>query len=244
MKLQHQTIVITGGSSGIGLELAKQLLEQNTVIICGRSAAKLTEAKSILPDVHIFQCDLSIEQDRSRLLEWIIVHHPTCNVLVNNAAIVHRTNFIDDPGMLEKAELEIKTNLMAPIALAKLFIPLLGKQQCSAVVNITTGLVYAPRAVYPIYNATKAALHAFTQVLRHQMKGMSTKIIEVMMPAVATPWHNGNVPKIAIPAQQAVHEMIKAIEKGPTEIRIGRVKLLYMISRIAPRLAFTMINRI
>lgn len=245
MKLQHQTVLITGGSSGIGLELAKQLLaKQNTVIICGRSEKKLAGAKAILPTVHTLACDISANDDRIRLLRWIKEHHPNLNVLVNNAAIVHKTNFHLDPDILQKADLEIRTNLVAPMALSKLFLPLFEKQKASAIINITTGLVYAPRVVYPVYNATKAALHAFTQVLRHQLRDLPIEITEVMMPVVDTPWHKGDVPSIAISPYKAVTEMIAKIEKGKKEIRIAGVRLLYAISRIAPAFAFRKINQI
>jgi uncharacterized oxidoreductase len=245
MKLDRQTILITGGSSGIGLELAHQLIaRQNTVIICGRSGHKLAEAKKTLPQVHTIECDISVEADRTRLLQWIMTHHASCNVLINNAAIVNKTDFSTDDGMLEKAELEIRTNLLAPIALAKIFLPLFEKHAHSAIVNVTTGLVYAPRAVYPIYNATKAGLHSFTQVLRHQLRNTNVQVLEVMMPVVDTPWHKGEVPTIAIPAKKAVNEMITKIDKGEKEIRVGAVRILYALSRIAPAFAFKKINQI
>jgi short-subunit dehydrogenase involved in D-alanine esterification of teichoic acids len=117
-------------------------------------------------------------------------------------------------------------------------------QNKSSIINITTGLIYAPRAVYPIYNATKAALHSFTQVLRYQTSQLPIEIIEVMMPVVATPWHKGDVPKIAISPERAVSEMIPKIESGRKEIRIGKVQLLYVLSRIAPGFAFKKINQI
>jgi uncharacterized oxidoreductase len=245
MKLQHQTVLITGGSSGIGLELAKQLIaKQNSVIICGRSAERLAEAKVIIPQVHTFPCDISNENDRLKLFEWVITHHPACNVLVNNAAIVHKTNFHTDPEIIQKAVQEIATNLIAPIALTKAFLKRFEQQNASAVINITTGLIYAPRAVYPIYNATKAALHSFTQVLRYQLRELPVDVIEVMMPAVATPWHNDNVPKIAISPAKAVYEMIEKLENGANEIRIGKVNILYALSRIAPAFAFRKINQL
>jgi uncharacterized oxidoreductase len=243
MKLQHQTVLITGGSSGIGLELAKQLMaKQNSVIICGRSAHRLAEAKVIIPQVHTFACDISKENDRLKLFEWVVTHHPACNVLINNAAIVYKTNFHADPEIIQKAVQEIETNLIAPIALTKAFLKRFEQQKESAVINITTGLIYAPRAVYPIYNATKAALHSFTQVLCHQIRELPVDVIEVMMAAVATPWHKGNVPKIAITPEKAVHEMIEKLESGAKEIKIGKVKMLYALSRIAPAFAFRKIN--
>ena len=247
MKLENQTVLITGGSSGIGLELAKQLIDlNNTVLICGRSQEKLTAAKVQLPGVHTFQCDISIETDRKNLFEWVTALHPGCNILVNNAAIVHRTNFHSDPDIVQKAQLEINTSFLAPLALTKMFLHPFETQQRSAIINITTGLIYAPRAVYPIYNATKAALHSFTKVLRHQVSDLHlpVAVIEVMMPVVATPWHKGNIPSIAITPEKAVHEMIAKLSAGKPEIRIGGVGLLYALSRIAPAFAFKKINQI
>lgn len=244
MNLQNQTVLITGGSSGIGLELARQLLAMNnTVIICGRSAEKLAGARNAIP-VHTVQCDVSSSSGRDALMHWLSEHHPECNVLVNNAAIVHRTSFYDDPHIVEKAILEIDVNLVAPIALGKLFLSRRVAPKACTIINITTGLIYAPRAVYPIYNATKAALHSFTQVLRHQLKGKNIELFEVIMSVVATPWHKGNVPKIAITPEAAVREMIAGLQKGKPEIRIGAVRKLYWLSRIAPSLAFRIINRV
>src|SRR5687768_3158238 len=121
MRLQHQTILITGGSSGIGLELARQLLiKENKVIICGRSWQKLEEAKGMLPKVQIIKCDISKQEERKQLLKWVSENHPNCNVLINNAAIVNKTSFLDDGDMIGKAEDEINTNLLAPIALSKM----------------------------------------------------------------------------------------------------------------------------
>lgn len=243
MKLQNNTVLITGGSSGIGLALAKELLKkQNTVIICGRSQSKLAQAKRDLPEVHTLSCDISKAAERTKLFNWISENHPTCNILINNAAIVSKTDFRSDEAMLAKAEQEIQTNLMAPIALCKLFLPLLEQNKSAAIINITTGLIYAPRALYPIYNATKAGLHAFTQVIRHQLQEVPVDIIEVMMPAVNTPWHQGNAPKIAISPEKAVGEMIAKLEKGQQEIRVAGVRLLYALSRIAPSFAFKKIN--
>jgi uncharacterized oxidoreductase len=242
MKLERQTILVTGGSSGIGLALAKQLCPENTVIICGRSRAKLDKARELVPGVHTFRCDIALPGDRSDLFRFLQTDHPSINVLINNAAIVHKADFVADDNMIEKAEAEIDINLLAPIALSKMFLSI--AVQPAAIINITTGLVYAPRAVYPIYNATKAAMHSFTQVLRHQLRDTNVKVIEVLMPVVDTPWHQGNPPKIAIAPEKAVGEMIKKLKQGRIEIRVGAVKMLYVIARLSPALAFRIINRI
>jgi uncharacterized oxidoreductase len=242
MELRGRTILITGGTSGIGLTLAKHLIEHNTVLVCGRSNEKLKNAKRMLPDLICLQCDISRADERARLFHIISANHPSLDVIINNAAIVHATNFHADPEMLEKADAEINTNLVAPIALAKIFLRIAPKH--AAIINITTGLIYAPRAIYPIYNATKAALHSFTKVLRHQTKSINVHVIEVLMPVVDTPWHQGRTPKIAISPETAVTEMLAQIAKGKTEIKIGAVKILSLLARISPALAFRVINRV
>ncbi len=241
--LQNNTILITGGSSGIGLELAKRLSENNKVIICGRSKEKLEFVKTKVPEISIFQCDLAKQVECDKLASWVKEHYPQCNILINNAALVNVTQFYNDEKAIEKADYEMRTNFMAPVILAKLLIPVLEKNLHPKLINVTTGLVYVPKAVYPFYNATKAALHSFTQVLRLQMEKVSKlSIIEVMFPAVDTPWHNGNTPKIAIPVEAAVNEMIKKVEKGEEEIKIAKVNLIYKISRLAPKFALKKIN--
>jgi uncharacterized oxidoreductase len=244
MKPENNTILITGGSSGIGLELARWLAPTNRVLICGRSSTRLEMAQREIPSLDIFPCDLALASERKRLVEWVATRHPACNTLINNAAIVHKTQFHTDPDMEQKAEQEIEVNLLAPIVLTKLFLPLLQKNEQPSIINITTGLVYVPRAVYPIYCGTKAALHAFTRVLREQMKDEKIDIVEVLMPVVDTPWHKGQPPRMAIPAPKAVDEMLAKLHKGEKEIRVGGVKLLYWINRFMPRVAFRLINRL
>ncbi len=242
MQLQGNTILITGGSSGIGLQLAKLLSKDNRVLICGRSQVKLDETKQILPSVEVFRCDLAVGAERKALFEWVRTQHPTCNVLINNAAIVHKTDFDTDPAIVEKAIHEIQVNLIAPVELAKLFLPLIQQNPGAAIINITSGLVFVPRAVYPVYSATKAALHSFTQVVRQQMQGKPVRWVEVQMPAVDTPWHKGTPPRIAIPVEKAVADMLKQLAKGKEEIRVGGVRMLYLLSRLAPAFAFRKLN--
>jgi len=243
MNLKGNTIIITGGSSGIGFELAKVLTGMgNQVIICGRSWEKLEQARQFIPSVRIFQCDVAKSDERKEFLAWVEKNHPQCNMLINNAAIVHQTDFFSDPEIVGKAELEIQTNFIAPLALTKLFYPLLKCNQNPKIIYITTGLVYVPRAIYPIYCATKSALHSFVKTLRLQIKNEAMDIYEVLMPAVDTPFHRGNAPEIAISAEKAVEEMCHKFKKGHEEIKVGGVKVLYPLSRIAPSFAFKKVN--
>lgn len=245
MNLSNNTILITGGSSGIGLELSKVLIQKgNTVIICGKSDEKLMAAKKLEPNLFTYQCDLADAKACNAFAKTIIQHHPALNILINNAAIANKIDFLKDDQALEFAESEYQTNLLAPIRLIKLFYNTISTNNNGAIINITTGLVYAPRAIYPFYNSSKSAIHSFTQTLRFNLKREKTKVIEVLFPAVDTPWHKGAPPKIAISAEQAVHEMITGLEKGKAEIRVGGVKLLYWLSRIAPGFAFKKINQV
>ena len=243
MDLKNNTVLITGGSSGIGLELAGRLIEnKNKVIICGRSLEKLERARIAIPNLHAIQCDLSDRDDCKKLINTIKTEYPEINVLINNAAIVHTDELLGGNQMIEKAEKEFQTNTLAPIQLIDGLLDTLMSNPKPSIVNVTTGLAYVPKAAYPYYNATKAALHSYTQVLRYQVRSEKIKIVEAMFPAVDTPWHKGEVPKIAIPVNRAVSELISGLENDMDEIRIGKVKLIYWISRISPGLAFKKIN--
>ena len=183
MGLQHKSVLITGGSSGIGLELSHQLIaRKNKVIICGRSLKKLQEAKAKLPELYIIQCDLSDVSQCDQLISQVKKEHPDLNILINNAAIVHRESFLGSMDSCKKAELELQVNLLAPLRLTEGLWSMLQSNSDPSIINVTTGLIYAPRADYPFYNATKSALHSFTQVLRRQTVGSGVKVIEVMFP--------------------------------------------------------------
>jgi len=245
MKLINNTVIITGGSSGIGLELSKVLIQKgNKVIICGKSTEKLVAAKKMVPQLITYQCDLSNSQECTEFARKITDNHPDLNILINNAAIVNRIDFINDENAIELAETEYQTNLIAPVRLIKLLYKTISANDSSAIINITTGLIYAPRVIYPFYNSSKSALHSFTQTLRIRLKDEKTKVVEVMFPAVNTPWHQGTPPKIAISAEEAVSEMIKGLEKGIPEIKVGGAKILYLMSRIAPGFALKKVNEI
>ncbi|MAX81480.1 MAG: oxidoreductase [Crocinitomicaceae bacterium] len=243
MKLANNTVLVTGGSSGIGLELSKTLVEKgNTVIICGRSEAKLNAAQKAIPQLITYSCNLANANECAQLAQWVMHNYPTLNVLINNAAMVNRIDYLNDENALELAQLEYNTNLLAPIRLIRLLYPLLKANNSATIVNVTTGLVYAPKAEYPFYNSTKAGLHSFTQTLRMKIP-KHINVHEVFFPVVDTPWHDGKPPKIAISAQEAVHKMLKGLQNNQTEIRIKGVKALYWISRIAPNFAIKLINR-
>lgn len=243
MNLTGNTILITGGSSGIGLELSEQLVNRkNNVIICGRSLEKLEKAKQKLPQIEIIQCDLADEKQCESLVNQVKSKFPNTNILINNAAIVNNIRFLDTKNAVELAKIESATNFLAPVHLIKGLYETLQQNQNPSIINITTGLVYVPRANYPFYCPTKAALHSFTQILRKQTENDAVKIIEVLFPAVKTPWHKGNPPKIAITPKKAVTEVLGGLSKDKSEIKVGGAKMLYRISRLFPSFAFQKVN--
>jgi uncharacterized oxidoreductase len=187
MKTTGNTVLITGGGSGIGLALAEALLQRrNEVIVCGRRRERLQAAKKRLPEIHVRVCDVSSAQSRRALVDWLASNFKDFNLLVNNAGIQRSVDFLKGPRDLEDADEEIATNLTAPIHLSALFIPHLRRKKEAAIVNISSGLAFTPLAAVPVYCATKAAVHSLSLCLRHQLRDTSVQIFEVAPPMVST----------------------------------------------------------
>jgi uncharacterized oxidoreductase len=187
MNIKGNTILITGGATGIGFALAEAFVKAgNKVIICGRREQRLKEAKAKIPSLIVKQCDVTSAADRKALLEWVVANHKELNILVNNAGIQKMVDFTSGAAGLNSAGDEIATNLDAPVRLCGLFAPVLMKQKSSAIFNVSSGLGFVPIAAMPVYCATKAAVHLFTVSLRHQLKNTSVKVFEIIPPAVET----------------------------------------------------------
>jgi uncharacterized oxidoreductase len=187
MKTSGNTVLITGGGSGIGLALAEALLQRrNEVIVCGRRRERLQAAKKRLPEIHVRVCDVSSAQSRRALVDWLASDFKDLNLLVNNAGIQRSVDFLKGPRDLEDADEEIATNLTAPIHLSALLIPHLRRKKEAAIVNISSGLAFTPLASVPVYCATKAAVHSLSLSLRHQLRDTSVQIFEVAPPMVST----------------------------------------------------------
>jgi uncharacterized oxidoreductase len=186
MQLNGNTILITGGASGIGLAFAKRFLQAgNTVIVCGRREDKLREAREQHPALVTRTCDLATATEREALIAWATKEHPALNVLVNNAGIQRRLRLSDQEDWNATRE-ELAINLDAPIHLTRLVIPHLMTRRPAAILNVSSGLAFAPLARTPVYSATKAALHSFTLSTRHQLKDSGVEVIEIVPPAVDT----------------------------------------------------------
>jgi uncharacterized oxidoreductase len=225
MKLTHNKILITGGASGIGLGLTERFIkEENTVIICGRRESVLKETADKFPSLITRVCDLSLAKEREDLFNWIAENHPDLNVLVNNAGI-QQWIAVGDNDFFQKAKEEIAINIEAPVHLASLFIKL---KSLTTIINITSGLSFAPLTKVPVYSATKAFFHSFTLSLRHLLKGLpagkagkNIEVIELIPPALNTDLGGKGLHDFAPPVSDFIESVFNQLKEGKTEITFG-----------------------
>jgi len=226
MKKTGNTILITGGATGIGLAIAKAFMKNgNEVIICGRRREKLKIAKSRFPDLHIKVCDITKKRSRLILVEWATKRFKSLNVLVNNAGIQRSADFTRGPKDLFMAEAEIAVNLTAPIQLSDLMIPHLRRQKQSAIINISSGLAFTPLADVPVYSATKAAVHSLSLSMRHQLRNTPIRVFEIAPPMVTTAL-SGQRPRpeeaeLYMSAEEVAQGILNAIERDTYEVALG-----------------------
>ena len=239
MRLAKRTVLITGGSSGIGLELAKQLLERdNVVIITGRDQDKLDAATRALPRVHTFKSDVSDPEAIAALHDSVIARFPALDTLVNNAGIMRNLS-LHQSRDLNDVTREIEINLGGPIRMVQQFLPHLKTRSGALIVNVSSGLAFVPLPISPVYSATKAAIHSFTQSLRVQLAGTGVTAIELAPPGVETPLFRAEFEaemkgQKGMDVRVLVKQAIAGIEGGKSEIRPGLSNVLKAMSRIAP----------
>lgn len=250
MQITKNTILITGGSTGIGLAIAEAFINaDNEVIICGRREGKLLEAKQRFPQLHTRVCDIGNRAERDALYRWTTSEFPQINLLVNNAGIQKEIDFLTGASGLYDTESEIEINLTANIHLCSLFIPhFLHQQQECAIVNITSGLAFVPLKIVPVYCATKAGLHSFSMSLRSQLAQTNVRVFEVAPPIVKTELHReakarkqserGIAPSVVAEA------ILRAIKANRYETTVGQAGVLKGAARIAPQFFHNLLNRI
>ncbi len=237
MKLSGNTILITGGGSGIGLAFAKALTDRkNIVIICGRNVKMLEKAKEEGSTSNYFQCDLSSEEDQKKLVEFIQLNYPNTNILINNAGVQHNYTFDDQKDHRDLIENEVNINFTAQVTLTDGLLPILLKQTQSSIVNITSALAIVPKQSAPVYCATKAAMRAFSKALRYQLEDSVVNVTEVVPALVETAMTEGRG-KGKISPEEVVIEALAGIESDKEEIRIGKTKILFLLERFMPSVA-------
>lgn len=228
MKTQDNTILITGGGSGIGRALAQRWHDLgNKVIVAGRRQDALDQTVAGRDGMVGYALDIDDPRAIEEFAAELVVRHPDLNVLVNNAGVM-RYEDVTSRRDLADAEETITTNLLGPIRLTNALIDQLVSRPDSAIINLTSGLAFVPFPKAPTYSATKAALHSYTQALRHNLKG-KVEVIEIAPPAVRTDLTPGQATREGyMPLDDFVDEVIRLWQTQPTppEINVERVRFL------------------
>ena len=229
MNSTGNTILITGGASGIGRGLAAAFHALgNTVIIAGRRQSALDETTAAYPGIQSLVLDIEKPAAIKSFAAKVAADFPKLNVLINNAGIMRMEKLQSQPEDLADAEAMITTNLLGPIRLTAALLPLLQKQGAATIINVSSGLAFVPLSPTPTYCATKAAIHSYTQSLRYQLKSTPVEVLELIPPYVATDLMSGASDPRAMPLKEFIDETMSILTAQPTpaEICVERVKPL------------------
>ncbi|MFH6991680.1 SDR family oxidoreductase [Flavobacterium sp. FlaQc-48] len=245
MNIKGKTILITGGASGIGLESARQFLAEGAeVIITGRNQAKLEAAKKMLPSVISIKSDVENQDDAIALFEKVTALGGI-DILYNNAGVGSPAlNLgIANDQILKNAMYEMNINYFGVIRLNNVFIDMLKSRKEAAIINTTSILSLVPALEEPTYAATKTALGFYTRTLRKNLEILESnvKVFELLPPVVATEMTAQRKDKKMTP-EELVKALVSGIKKDQFTIRAGDTKLLYIVSRFFPKLAFNLVN--
>lgn len=248
MRLKKSTILLTGGTSGIGLEFVKQLTELGTnIIVTGRNLGALKDTKKLFPNIHTFQSDVSKPQDIQRLYKDVTRQFPQLNMIINNAGIMRNMDLQDTSMSLDNITTEIDTNLSGTIRMVHQFLPHLINQKSAAIVNVSSSLAFVPYPISPVYSATKSGVHAYTRVLRLQLKKTNVRVFELAPPGTETPLMDNFRNEVDSSQNMKVNKMvriaIKGILKDKFEIRPGLSNTLKLLGRIAPDTILNFVNK-
>jgi uncharacterized oxidoreductase len=242
--MKDKIIVITGGASGIGLGLVKELSAANTVVSLDRSASKIATLKAAVPKINSIQTDITSADDLSNAIASIEKTYGRIDILINNAGKGGPFDFVNasEKQLLENVETEISVNYLAPIRLTKKALPLLQKSASPVVVIISSSLAYMPIASIGSYCASKAAVHFIAMSIRHQLAGLKIKVVEVLPPVVDTELSK-NAPTPKMSTQTFAKLFLEKFAKGEEVINIGQSAGLEKFSRFLPKTAFKALNK-
>ena len=227
MELTGDTILITGGGSGIGRGLAEALHALgNQVLIAGRGKAALDETCAANPGMKSLTLDIEKADAIRAFAGRVKAEFPALNFLINNAGIMRAEKLLAQQDDLADAEAIVATNLLGPIRLTATLLPLLHKQPHAAIMNISSGLAFVPLSLTPTYCATKAAIHSYTQSLRYQLRAAGIEVMELAPPYVATHLMGGATDPRAMPLDKFIAEVMQLLQQKPTpqEICVENVK--------------------
>lgn len=245
MNINNKTILVTGGGSGIGLEIAKQLLAKgNKVIITGRTEEKLKKAADKLNGVHYIATDVNEPGDIVQLKKYLSDNFGGLDILINNAGQASYYKLDEDSDIAAKAYAEMRTNYLAIIDLNEKLLPLLKNSKEAAIVNVLSIAAFVPNSGIPTYSASKAALHSYTQSLRYTLsKSTGIKVFELMPPLVDTEFSSAIGGANGIPPSEVADSLLHAFENDIYEIHTGKTADIYQLSRSKPEDAFYAMNQ-
>jgi len=227
MNLTGNTILITGGGSGIGRGLAEAFHALgNQVVIAGRRKHALDETTAANPGMKSFTLDIEDPAAIRSFASQAAADYPALNVLINNAGIMRPEKLLAQQDGLADAKAMVTTNLLGPIRLTAALLPLLVSQPRSTIVNVSSGLAFMPLALTPTYCATKAGLHSYTESLRYQLRATPVEVLELIPPYVATHLMGGAADSRAMPLGKFIAEVMEIFKTQPTpaEICVEAVK--------------------
>ena len=224
MKTNGNTILITGGSAGIGFELAKQFSQLgNKVLITGRNEERLKQAASQLENVVSITGDVTNSESTDQLVAKIKEQHPELNVVINNAGYTDVYELGANANAASKASREMETNYLSIVSLTEKLLPTLLQNENSAVVNVTSIVAYYPQKMLPTYTASKAALKAYTDVLRQTFEE-KLNVFELIPPLVNTDFSKEIGGENGIPPKEVADELVLAFEKNQWLVPVGMSK--------------------
>ncbi|MBA4852628.1 SDR family oxidoreductase [Emticicia sp. BO119] len=243
MKTTQNTILVTGGSAGIGFEIAQLFSKQgNHVIIVGRDEERLTKAAAKLQNVTPLAGDVSKEEDVETLVKILYADFPRLNVIINNAGSAFLNNLLETDRTFEKAQTEMLTNYLSIIRLNEKLLPLLQKQEEAAIVNVSSIVAFAPNHILSTYGASKAALHSYTQSLRLYLAKTPVKVFELMPPLVNTGFSQVIGGANGISPAVVAEDLLKSFETETYEIHVGRTAEFYKLFHSSPTDALYAMN--
>lgn len=244
MDTTGNTLLVTGGSSGIGLAIAKAFLELgNRVIICGRDSHKLAQVKELYPEIYPFKCDITQPNEVSNLFANIRHRFGRLNLLVNNAGVLNSYDFVNDEDAFVSSQQEINTNILGTVCVTKAALPMLLNEAESALINISSIVALVPTSNMCVYSATKAALHAFSRSIRYQLRDTSVKVLEVLPPFVDTEPVRHIKDKGKVHPNIVAKHLVRGLQVNQSEIIIGSARALHVAHRLSPAQAERILQR-